>query len=216
MAGVMIHAFVLALGLILPLGVQNVFIFQQGMVQRRLWSVLPIVVTAGLCDTLLIGLAVGGVSVLVFGLPGVKLILMSAGVLFLIYMGAVTWKSASSVQPTVGGDSVDAPTSLTARKQVAFALSVSLLNPHALLDTIGVIGTSSLQYEHGAKWVFALTCIGVSWLWFGLLAIAGMTVGRWDEDGRWFRVLNRCSALLIWGIAVYLLLSVWQEIQFLL
>lgn len=213
MAGVMIHAFILALGLILPLGVQNVFIFQQGMVQRRLWSVLPVVITAGLCDTLLIGLAVGGVSVLVLGLPGVKLVLMSAGVLFLIYMGGVTWRSASTVKHHMDSDSTATLTSLTARKQVAFALSVSLLNPHALLDTIGVIGTSSLQYEHGAKWVFALTCIGVSWLWFFVLAIAGMTVGRLDEDGRWFRILNRCSALLIWGIALYLLFSVWQEIR---
>ena len=28
-------------------------------------------------------------------------------------------------------------------KQISFALSVSLLNPHAIMDTIGVIGTSA-------------------------------------------------------------------------
>jgi L-lysine exporter family protein LysE/ArgO len=36
-----IHGFVLALGLILPLGVQNVFIFNQGAVQPRFYKALP-------------------------------------------------------------------------------------------------------------------------------------------------------------------------------
>lgn len=39
--GVIIHAVVLAFGLILPLGVQNVFIFNQGMSQRSYARALP-------------------------------------------------------------------------------------------------------------------------------------------------------------------------------
>ena len=35
---------------------------------------------------------------------------------------------------------------MSAGRQVAFAASVSILNPHALLDTVAVIGTSSIQY----------------------------------------------------------------------
>lgn len=208
MAGVLLHAFILALGLILPLGVQNVFIFQQGMVQRKVWKVLPVVITAGLCDTLLIGLAVGGVSVLVLGLPWVRSALMIMGVLFLVYMGYVTWRSAAAAPtaPEAVGEGLQQENSaLPARKQILFALSVSLLNPHAILDTIGVIGTSSLQYEGQEKLVFMLTCIMVSWIWFALLAAAGMIVGTLDGSGRWFRILNRYSALLIWGIALYLL-----------
>ncbi len=55
-----IHAVLLALGLILPLGVQNVFVFNQGASQSRFRNALPAVITAGVCDTVLIGLAVGG------------------------------------------------------------------------------------------------------------------------------------------------------------
>ncbi len=36
-----IHGIVLAFGLILPLGVQNVFIFQQGAWQKQVWRALP-------------------------------------------------------------------------------------------------------------------------------------------------------------------------------
>ncbi len=55
-----LHAFILALGLILPLGVQNLFVFNQGVTQPALWRALPAVITAAICDTLLILLAVQG------------------------------------------------------------------------------------------------------------------------------------------------------------
>ncbi|TKJ93497.1 lysine transporter LysE [Paenibacillus sp. CFBP13512] len=198
MVGIIMHALLLALGLILPLGVQNIFIFQQGMVQRRFWSALPAVITAGICDTLLISLAVGGVSLLVLGLPWIKHVLMIGGIVFLLYMGYITWRS--SIQAEQGNRNA-----LSIRKQIVFALSVSLLNPHALLDTIGVIGISSLPYEGSDKFIFTITCIIVSWVWFVGLAVSGHWVGRLDQSGKWLPLLNKCSALMIWGIALFLL-----------
>ena len=46
-----IHGIVLAFGLILPLGAQNVFVFQQGALQPRLYQALPVVITGALCGT---------------------------------------------------------------------------------------------------------------------------------------------------------------------
>ena len=37
------------------------------------------------------------------------------------------------------------------KKQILFAISVSILNPHAIMDTIIVIGTSALKYNGIAK-----------------------------------------------------------------
>ena len=42
---------------------------------------------------------------------------------------------------------------MSARKQIGFAMSVSLLNPHAIMDTIGVIGTNAAIYEGVDKMV---------------------------------------------------------------
>ena len=41
----------LLLGLILPLGAQNVFVFNQGANQKKISKALPVIITAGLCDT---------------------------------------------------------------------------------------------------------------------------------------------------------------------
>jgi L-lysine exporter family protein LysE/ArgO len=44
--------------------------------------------------------------------------------------------------------------------------SVSLLNPHAILDTVEVIGTNSLSYTGIEKIAFTLDCIFVSGMVF--------------------------------------------------
>ncbi len=200
------HGFALALGLILPLGVQNVFVFNQGALQPTLWRALPVVITAALCDTTLILLAVLGVSLVVLTFAWLKMILFAIGVCFLAYMGFMTWRSRPAVDK-------EAAERFTPKRQIMFAASVSLLNPHAILDTIGVIGTSSLQYTGTLKWAFSLSCILVSWLWFLALAIAGRTAGKLDTSGRLLRGLNIVSALIIWAIALYMAISLIRDFQ---
>lgn len=193
-----LHGFILAFGLILPLGAQNVFVFNQGALQRSLWRAMPVVITAALCDALLILLAVLGVSLAVLSVAWLKTLLYAIGVLFLLYMGFLTWRS----RPNVDQEQETVP--FSAKRQVMFAASVSLLNPHAILDTIGVIGTSSLHYADGAKWGFTVACILVSCLWFFGLCVAGRLAGKWDRSGRLIRGLNMVSALIMWSVALYM------------
>lgn len=198
MISAVIHGVILAFGLILPLGVQNVFVFNQGATQPKFNKALPVIITAAICDTILISLAVLGVSVIVFGIYWIKVILLISGILFLIYMGFVTWKS----KPNTNAANEKA---LAPKQQIAFAASVSLLNPHAIMDTIGVIGTSSISYAGIEKFAFALACIATSWIWFMALGLAGRQVGRLNSSGRFITILNKLSALIMWGTAIYLI-----------
>jgi L-lysine exporter family protein LysE/ArgO len=193
------HGFTLALGLILPLGVQNIFIFNQGAVQPRFSKAIPAILTAALCDTLLIVLAVVGISVIVLSSTWISSVLLLLGIVFLIYMGIATWKSNPS-------DGSDNNVTISWKKQITFASSVSLLNPHAIMDTIGVIGTSSLTYSGTNKIAFTISCIAVSWLWFAGLAAAGRFTGLLDRGGRVLVVLNKLSAVIMFATAVYLTL----------
>lgn len=194
----LIHGILLAFGLILPLGVQNVFIFNQGATHRKFTKSLPAIVTAGVCDTILIYLAVAGVSVIVFSFEWLKISIFLAGFFFLAYMGWVIWKD----NPSVNAHREEK--GFSARRQIAFAASVSLLNPHAILDTIGVIGTSSLAYTGYEKWMFTLACIVVSWIWFLSLAIVGRKIGQIDGNGKFLNSLNKISAIIIWIMALYI------------
>ncbi|OIK12067.1 lysine transporter LysE [Bacillus sp. MUM 116] len=200
-----IHGFILALGLILPLGVQNVFIFNQGVLQPRYNKVLPAVITASLCDTLLILIAVLGVSLLILGSIWIKTILIGGGFIFLVYMGWTTWNSKP------GNQKKEMAEKFSLKKQILFAASVSLLNPHAIMDTMGVIGTSSLKYHEEEKVIFTFACILVSWLWFFGLSLFGRLSGKLDKTGNFILVLNKISAVVMWGAAVYLVLTLFMK-----
>ena len=198
MISAIIHGIILAFGLILPLGIQNVFVFNQGATQPKFRRALPVVLTACVCDTILISLAVLGISVIVLGVYWIKVVLLTVGIIFLVFMGYVTWKS----KPNSNSPDEKA---LSPKKQIAFATSVSLLNPHAIMDTIGVIGTSSISYSGVEKTGFTLACIAISWIWFFSLALIGRQVGRLNNSERFITVLNKISALIMWGTAIYLI-----------
>lgn len=194
------HGFILALGLILPLGVQNVFIFNQGAYHKKFSRAIPAIMAASACDTLLILLAVGGVSVIVLKFYWLRVLLLSGGVAFLIVMGRIIWRT----KPDQQNDEQTA-SDWPASRQALFAASVSLLNPHAIMDTVGVIGTSSLSYMAHAKGAFTFACIAVSWIWFFALAFAGRMIKNVDGTGKVFAVINKVSAIIMWGSALYLI-----------
>lgn len=198
-----IHGVALALGLILPLGVQNVFIFNQGATHKRISKAIPAIVTAAVCDTVLILLAVTGVSLMVFSFVWLKNFIFIIGFFFLIYMGWSIFKS----NPDLDMEQHEG-VYFTAKRQITFAASVSLLNPHAIIDIIGVIGPNSLAYDGYKLALFTVACISVSWIWFIGLAIAGRFLGNVDTTGVWVKRFNQISAFIIWGMAVYIGLQV--------
>lgn len=111
-------------------------------------------------------------------------------------MGWVIWRSKSAAnEPT---------NALPIRQQVVFASTVSLLNPHAILDTVGVIGTSALKYSGTEQLFFTLACIAVSWIWFFGLTFVGAVMTKLDGTGSIMTVFQKSSALFIWATAIYL------------
>lgn len=193
---VVLHGVILAFGLILPLGVQNVFIFSQGATQPSLVRALPATLTAAICDSVLILLAVYGLSLVILQYEGLRMMLMVAGILFLLYMSYSIWRAT----PT----EANVANALPMKKQILFALTVSLLNPHAILDIVGVIGTSALKYSGYELVLFAVACIAVSWLWFFALMIAGSRIKKFGNQLVIMTVFNKFSAIFILGMAIYL------------
>lgn len=204
MTDAFLYGAILALGLIVPLGVQNIFIFNQGATQKHFLHAMPSVLTAAICDSILILLAVLGVSVIVLTLPWLKMSIFVVGFCFLAYMGYVVWNSKPSTLRAGNKP-------LSAKRQIGFAMSVSLLNPHALIDTIGVIGTNALNFAGYARWVYTGACILVSILWFFGLSVAGHFMHKMDKSGVWLTRMNKISAIIIWTVAVYIAWQIFNQ-----
>lgn len=72
---------------------------------------------------------------------------------------------------------------------------------------MGVIGTSALKYVGTEQFLFTFACILVSWIWFFGLTLAGAFFKKLDQSGSLLMLFNKCSAIFIWGTAVYLMLD---------
>ncbi|SFV03002.1 LysE/ArgO family amino acid transporter [Alicyclobacillus macrosporangiidus] len=200
-----VHGFLLSLGLILPIGMQNGFILTQGALHRRWAGTLPAVLTAAVCDTLLIALAVMGVSAVALHIRWLRYTFGAIGIAFLLYMGASAWRENQ------GQDESAVTTAWTVRRQMVFTASGSLLNPHALIDTLAVVGGSAAAYPAWPERIaFGVASVLVSWLWFFSLSIAGHLAGRALLGRSSLRVLNRVSAVMMWASAVYLAYIIWH------
>ncbi|WP_145452088.1 LysE/ArgO family amino acid transporter [Staphylococcus epidermidis] len=200
MLQLLIHGLLLALGLILPLGAQNVFVFNQGANQKKISKALPVIITAGLCDTFLIVIAILGVSLILISMPTLQLFIYIIGFLFLMYMAWSLWTEKPS--------NIEEIEPMPAKKQILFALSVSLLNPHAIMDTVGVIGTSASVYDGHDKVVFSLATISVSWIWFVFLAILGRITGKIDKSGKYIVILNKVSSVIVIIVGLIILKNI--------
>lgn len=187
----------LGLALITPIGAQNVFVVGQGLAAgwpRAGWAV----VAAGCCDTLLILAGAVGVSGLLNQVPTVRGILLLGGVALLGCLGVQSWRgSTASLRLETG-------TRLNGGAIIRRTVAVSLLNPHAILDTVGVIGAAIAAQPEASRALFAGGAVSASWLWFLLLAGGAAAARRYLTPRRalWF---ERASGTIMLAFAALLL-----------
>ncbi len=181
----------LGLALIMPIGPLNVFILNQGLTVGMPRALL-VVGVAGVCDSLLIVVGWKSMATVLERSPVSQGVLLAAGVVFLTYVGM----RALTASGNGNGDVVVGAPVTIARKTAA----LSLLNPHAVLETVGVIGAAIAAQEVTERTAFAGGIVTASWLWFLVLAVGAAALRRRLSIGMRLRV-ERVSGFLMLGLA---------------
>jgi L-lysine exporter family protein LysE/ArgO len=201
MSTVYFNGFVLTLGLIMAIGAQNAHVLRQGL---RGEHVLLTVSVSALCDVLLITLGIAGLGSLFVANPELMAAARYGGAAFLLWYGARALRSALQ-----GGRAIDlAEHTRSSRAQALLAAAgFSLLNPHAYLDTVVLLGSIGSQQAEDLRPLFAAGAITASIVWFVLLGYgARLLVPLFARPLAW-QVLDALVALMLWGIAASLLLA---------
>jgi len=196
---------VMSISLIMAIGPQNAHVLRMGLRRQHVWLTIAV---CALADIALIALGVLGLAQLGGLSDKLHGALVGAGVLFLSVYG---WKAFQRFRSPVAGElpvAGGAPVSenVTARQAILSALAFSWLNPHAWLDTAVLIGTASLAYGQGST-VFGLGAAAGSVVWFLVLGVAAFWLGRRLNSLRVWRVLDGLVALMMWGMALLLISS---------
>jgi L-lysine exporter family protein LysE/ArgO len=154
---------------ILPVGVQSFVVLNQGLTvgyPRVFFGI----VTASCCDTLLIILGAVGVSA-ILNAPGSREALILVGVGFLLVMGVLALRASSY------NDEVKSR--MRPAAMVAQTAGVSLLNPHTILETVGILGAAIAAQAAESRVEFATGVISASWVWFLMVGLGASVVQRW-------------------------------------
>ncbi|WP_248195398.1 LysE/ArgO family amino acid transporter [Micrococcus endophyticus] len=83
---------------------------------------------------------------------------------------------------------------------VLLALSVSFLNPHAILDTVVMMGTFAQTYGPG-KWVYVGGAVAASLVWFTALGWGGTRLAPYMNTPRTWRIVDAAVGVLMLVIA---------------
>lgn len=199
------HGFAITLALIVAIGAQNAFVLRQGL---RREQVGPIVAFCILADLALIGAGVAGMSQMLAGRPALAQALAAGGALFLAAYGLRSLWSArhpSTLRAATGQGS-----GLTVAAAIGQTAAVTLLNPHAYLDTIVLIGSVGAQQAGAGKLWFVAGAALASTTWFVSLGFGARKLAPMFARERAWQVLDALIGVTMLVLAGLLAQMAWQ------
>jgi L-lysine exporter family protein LysE/ArgO len=190
--------FATGLSLILAIGAQNAFVLRQGLLRQH---VLPLVLFCAISDAILIAAGVAGFGALAERWPAFPDLMAAAGAAFLLVYGALRLRAALRH----GGRLDPRGQASTLTATLGAAAAFTWLNPHVYLDTVGLIGAVSTQYEGAARVAFGAGAVTSSFVFFASLGYGARVLAPFLRTRRAWRMLDAGIGAVMWALAAKLL-----------
>lgn len=158
---VFIEGLLLGGALIIAIGAQNLFVLRQGVVRDQVFVVCFL---SSLIDAALILAGALGLGAVISLFPALVTYVTIGGILFLIFVGGMSFWRAYRPKPVNLGDGTSITSS--ARKAALMTLAFGLLNPHVYLDTVIMLGSIASSYETLLRYYFVGGAVFMSFVWF--------------------------------------------------
>lgn len=190
------------LSLIVAIGAQNAFILRQSLTRNYIFLVC---LFCAVSDALLIIAGVLGFGAVVSHYPKLPDLLAVLGAGFLIVYAGLrlreVWRGKYHME--LGGQRP------SLRNILLTLTAVTWINPHVYVDTMGLLGAISTQFDARAE-VIAFTAAAAlsSFVFFFGLGYGGRYLAPFLQTVRAWRVLDSLIALIMTLIALSLLASV--------
>ena len=197
-----LNGLLLGFSLITTLGPQNIFLIRQGaMRQHAALSAMVCFVS----DFILITASVVGLQDVLAAHAYLRKGLTWFGVVFLMYYGLHALKQAFSKTTPAG---LQERRRVTRWQIIVLALGFSLLNPHAIIDSLVLIGGGSAQFP-GQEHLFLMGVLSSNLLWFVSLTLTAHYFSNVIARPSVWRRVECCGGVLMLGLSIKLMLSQW-------
>lgn len=195
------------LSAIVAIGPQNAFLLRQAVRRERVWLAAWIFLFG---DVTMICLGGFGIGHFLDRWPVLKLLLTGLGALYIFWFGLNVFRQ--SLHPK----KLELDAALPVKSIVAGALAVTFLNPHAILDTIILVGTMALHFAGAAKIMFLSGAILGSAIWFFGLAWTGQRLAGFLSRPEVWRVIDRVITVIMFFMGTTLAVDAWRQARVLI
>jgi L-lysine exporter family protein LysE/ArgO len=195
----LLAGFATTLTLIVAIGAQNAFVLRQGL---RREHVLPVVLICSLSDALLISSGIAGLGAVLTSSQLAIDLAKYGGALFLFTYAVIAARRA--LNPAAMSPADHTPSAL--RSVVLTCLGFTFLNPHVYLDTVILLGSLANQRGPDGRWIYGLGSVAASFGWFFSLGFFARKLGPVFARPRAWQILDGSIALIMTGLAVWMVL----------
>lgn len=198
------QGFLMGLAYVAPIGVQNLFVINSAITQKRSKALLTALIVI-FFDITLAFACFFGIGLLIDKLEWLKLIILLIGSLIIIYIGQGLLRSKSSLK-----ESNETNISLT--KIITTACVVTWFNPQAIIDGTMMLGAFRVSLPSDASTYFILGVTSASFTWFmGITIFISLFSHKFND--KILRIINIICGIIIIFYGIKLLLSFYNMIS---
>lgn len=184
--------------LILAIGAQNAFVLRQGLKREYVLSVCLI---CALSDSILIYLGITGFSKIVGEFPLINIFAQYFGALFHFIYGLKSFYSAFRKNTRLDPSRIE---KANIYRVLGTCLAFTWLNPHVYLDTVGLVGSISMNFTNELP-TFAMGAILSSWIFFFSLGYGAKFLLPLFQNSISWKILDFLIGVIMWVSAINLL-----------
>lgn len=200
----MLEGFGTSAGLIIAIGIQNAYVLRQGLKKRHVFLV------ATLCflgDGILILSGIFGLGALLENHPNISRIVCYLGAAFLLWYGVRAFRSAfQNHHLEIAQDPATTKAVQDSRLRTTLTVfALTLLNPHAYIDTVLVLGGMGASLPPHEHFSFIVGALFASFVWFYSLAFGASFLAPLFKKPIAWKILDVLTGLIMWAVAFSLI-----------
>ena len=183
-----LQGLLLGFSLIIAIGAQNLFVFNQGLIGKY---VMIVCLFCSLSDALLILIGYSGLYLIIENNVILQNFIILIGFLWLLGYGVLKIREGMSFDQKSNLDIQISHTNNRNLYKTILAISgITWLNPHVYLDTVFLIGSISNSVQSEKQFSFLLGAISSSFLFFFFLGYMGFKIGPLIKSPNLWKKIN--------------------------
>ena len=183
-----LQGLLLGFSLIIAIGAQNLFVFNQGLIGKY---VMIVCLFCSLSDALLILIGYSGLYLIIENNVILQNFIILIGFLWLLSYGVLKIREGLYFDQESNLDIQISHTNNRNLYKTILAISgITWLNPHVYLDTVFLIGSISNSVQSEKQFSFLLGAISSSFLFFFFLGYMGFKIGPLIKSPNLWKKIN--------------------------